>query len=315
MNYSKSKILSLLSLLSLCLFLFISPSFAQDDDIDLLSQLDIEDEQEEFKTLASFKTTRVVNSHSLETTHKNVLDVRISHRFGLISSGINDLFGLDQATMRMGFDYGVLDNLTVGVGRSTYQKTFDGFVKYKPVWQSEGSNRVPISVLAVAGVTVNTQRFAALNYDMTFTRRLNYFSQIIIGRKFNDKFSLQLMPTHVHRNLVETRAEGNSIFALGGAARYKFVKRVAVNLESYYVFPNQLGLTQQPYSFSIGFDVETGGHVFQLFFSNSIGFIEKAFIAENTADFFRGDIHFGFTISRVFDFKKDPTKAKKNKKN
>lgn len=308
MNYLKSKFIVLIP----CLFFFNYQLFAQEDDFDLLSELNLEEEAPVFKSLASFKSTRVVNSHSLETTHKNVLDFRISHRFGLISSGINDLFGLDQATMRMGFDYGILDNLTVGIGRSTYQKTLDGFIKYKPIWQTEGSNKVPISVLAVAGLTVNTQKFAAISYDMTFPRRLNSFSQLIIGRKFNDKFSLQIMPTHVHRNLVETRAEGNSIFALGSAARYKFVKRVSVNLESYYVFPNQLGLTQQPYSFSLGFDVETGGHVFQLFFSNSIGFIEKAFIGENTADFFRGDIHFGFTISRVFDFKKNPDKKKRN---
>jgi hypothetical protein len=294
----------------LVLFSFnISTLSAQ--ETDLLSELELDFEDTDYKARASFKTTRVINSHSLETTHKNVLDFRISHRFGLISGGFNEFFGLDQATMRMGFDYGILDNLTIGIGRSTFEKTIDGFVKYKPLWQTEGSNRIPLSLLVTSGITVNTLRFPPGAFDMTFARRLNYYAQVIAGRKFNDKFSLQLMPTLIHRNLVGTRAESNTIFAIGSAARYKFIKRMAVNTEYYYVLPGQIASTFYPHSFSIGLDFETGGHVFQVFFSNSIAFVEKSFIAENTANFFKGDIHFGFTISRVFDFNGGKKKAKK----
>jgi opacity protein-like surface antigen len=308
MNHLKSKFFPFLAFV---LFFNLNLSHAQ--DLDLIAELELDEEPEVFKARASFKTTRVVNSHSLETTHKNVLDFRISHRFGLIAGGINEFFGLDQATMRLGFDYGILDNLTVGIGRSTYEKTVDGFVKYKPLWQTEGSNRIPISLLVNAGASVNTLRFPTSPFDMNFTRRLNYYAQIIAGRKFNDKFTFQLMPTYVHRNLVATRAESNSVFALGAATRYKVIKRMAINLDYYYVLPNQLASSYSPHSFSIGLDLETGGHVFQVFFSNSMAFIEKAFIAENSANFFKGDIHFGFTISRVFDFNGGSKKDKRAK--
>src|SRR5690606_23514922 len=137
----------------------------------------------------------------------------------------------------------------------------------------------------------------------TLARRLQYFNQLLIGRKFNSKFSLQLMPTMVHRNLVETASEANTVFAAGIAGRYKFTKHMAVNMEYYYVPPDQIREEFNP-SFSVGIDIETGGHVFQLFFSNSLGFIENAYIFESTASWFTGDIHFGFTISRVFSFEK-----------
>lgn len=303
MNYSKNNFFAFL-------LLFCSVFQLQAQELDLLSELDWDDEKP-LKAIAAFKTTRVINSHSLETTHKKVLDFRISHRFGLVNGGFTDFFGLDQATMRMGFDYGILDNLSVGIGRSTYEKTIDGFFKYKPLWQTEGTNKIPVSILITGGVSVNTLRFQALGYDMNFTRRLNYYAQIIMGRKFSDKISFQMMPTYVHRNLVATRAEDNGVFALGAAARYKFIKRMSINAEYYYVLPNQIANNLRN-SVSVGIDIETGGHVFQLFASNSLAFIEKAFIAENTANFFRGDIHLGFTISRVFDFQ-GPKKPKKRK--
>lgn len=272
---------------------------AQSQELDMLSELEEEDPVETLKAIASYKTTKVINSHSLENTHKGVLDFRISHRFGLISSGIYDFFGLDQATMRMGFDYGITDRLQIGIGRSTYEKTVDGFAKYKLLWQSQNSNKMPVSLLVASGFTINTQRFQALPYDMTLPRRMAYFHQLIVGRKFTDKFTLQLMPTIVHRNLVSTRDESNTVMAAGMAGRYKLIKRLAINAEYYYVLPDQLR-PEIRNTLSVGVDIETGGHVFQLFFSNSLAFIEKAFITESTANWLDGDIHFGFTISRVF---------------
>lgn len=277
---------------------------SQAQEMDMLS--DIEDEQPPAKAIASYKTTRVINSHSLENTHKGVLDFRISHRFGLVSSGLQDFFGLDQATMRMGFDYGITDRLQIGIGRSTYEKSIDGFAKYKLLWQTEGSNKMPVSLLLISGLTVNTQKFQALPFDMTLPRRTAYFHQLVVGRKFTENFTLQLMPSLVHRNLVSTANESNTVLAAGIAGRYKIIKRLAINAEYYYVLPDQLR-PEIRNTFSIGVDLETGGHVFQLFFSNSLAFIEKSFITESTAEWFSGDFHFGFTISRVF------TLAKKNK--
>jgi hypothetical protein len=193
--------------------------------------------------------------------------------------------------------------LEVGFGRSTYQKTYDGYFKYRLLWQTEGTNKMPISVVWYSNMAINTLKPTSTLYETTFDMRLAYTHQMIIGRKFNDAISLQLMPTIVHRNLVQTAAEKNTVYAQGIAGRWKFIPRVALNAEYFYVLPGQLadGYTN---SFSLGFDIETGGHVFQLHFTNSPIMIDKGFITETTGKWGKGDIHFGFNISRVFTVKK-----------
>lgn len=268
---------------------------------DLMDDLPADDEVQ--RARASFKNSKVINAQSLETTYAGNLDFRISHRFGELNGGFYELFGLDQASLRLSFDYGVTDRLEVGFGRSTYQKTYDAYVKYRVLWQTEGSNKMPISLVWYSNMAINTLKPTSNLYETTFDMRLAYTHQMIIGRKFNDAISLQLMPTIVHRNLVQTAAEKNTVYAQGIAGRWKFIPRVALNAEYFYVLPGQLadGYTN---SFSLGFDIETGGHVFQLHFTNSPIMIDKGFITETTGKWGKGDIHFGFNISRVFTVKK-----------
>lgn len=280
------------------LLLLIIPVYAFAQDDDLLALLGEEEETVNYTT-ASFKTSRVINMHSLENTAKGVLDLKISHRFGFLSGGFYDLFGLDAATMRFGFDYGITDRLMVGWGRSTVQKSYDGFVKYKFLRQSTGKKEVPITLAAVSTIAVNTLAWQIPDRKNYFTSRLYYTHQIIIGRKFSDAFTLQLVPSVVHRNLVKTVEESNDVYSLGVAFRQKLNNRLAVNGEYFYVFPNQLA-NGFNHSLSIGFDIETGGHVFQLHFTNSTAMIEKGFIAETSGNWLNGDIHFGFNVSRVF---------------
>ncbi len=268
---------------------------AQEDD--LLSLLG-EEETTDYIT-ASFKTNRVINLHSLESTARGVLDVKISHRFGFLSGGFYELFGLDNATIRIGGDFGVSDKLTVGIGRSSFEKTFDGFVKYKLLRQSTGKRNMPLTAALLASVAINTLKWQHPERDNHFSARLSYVYQLILGRKFSDSFSLQLSPTVVHRNLVQFNSESNDVYALGVAARQKLSKRLAVNAEFIYVLPDQLA-SEYTHSISLGFDIETGGHVFQLHFTNSTSMIEKGFIAESTGKWWDGDIHFGFNVSRVF---------------
>lgn len=267
---------------------------------DLLSLLegDEEEERTEYVT-AAFKTNRVINLHSIESTSAGVLDVKISHRFGFINQGIKDLFGLDQAMIRIGADLGITDNLTIGIGRSNFEKTYDGFAKYTFLRQSRGAKNMPITVAGLGSVSIMTIEFADPERDNFFSSRLFYSFQLIMGRKFNENFSLQLSPTVVHRNLVKTAVESNDVFALGIAARQKLSKRIAINAEYLYVLPDQLADNFRN-SFSIGFDIETGGHVFQLHFTNSTSMIEKGFVAETNGNWLDGDIHFGFNVSRVF---------------
>ncbi len=267
---------------------------AQDDLLSLLG----DEETTEYAT-ASFKTNRVINLHSLESTAAGVFDFKISHRFGTLNQGLYDIFGLDQAAIRLGGDFGVTDLLTVGFGRSTYEKTYDGYVKYKFLRQSTGKRNMPISAAFLATAAVQTLKWQNPDRDNYFSSRLYYTFQLILGRKFSDAFTLQLSPTLVHRNLVATKAEKNDVLAMGVAGRIKLTKRIALNAEYIYVLPDQLA-PRFKNALSIGFDVETGGHVFQLHFTNATGMMERAFIAETTGDWTDGGIHFGFNISRVF---------------
>ena len=239
----------------------------------------------------------------LESTAKGVLDIKISHRFGFINTGIYELFGLDNASIRIGADYGITNRLTVGMGRSSFEKTYDGFLKFKFLRQSSGKKNMPITAAAFASMAIKTQRWENPDRENYFSSRLYYSYQLIIGRKFNKIFSFQLSPSLVHRNLVETKAEKNDVFALAAATRIKLTKRLAINAEYIYVFPDQLAPIYRN-SLSIGFDIETGGHVFQLHFTNSTSMIEKGFITETVGEWFNGDIHFGFNVSRVFTLAK-----------
>lgn len=280
----------------LALFLLAAVMLHAQDD--LLSLLGDDDKEINFAN-AAFKTNRVINLHSLENTAPGVMDFKISHRFGTLNGGFYEMFGLDNATIRLGLDLGITDNLAVGVGRSSYEKTYDGFIKYKFLRQSTGARNMPITAAVLATAAVQTLRWPDPDRENLFSSRLYYTWQLILGRKFNDNFSLQLSPTVVHRNLVRTRAEKNDVPALGIAGRYKLNKRIAVNAEYIYVMPNTLA-PEFKNGLSIGFDIETGGHVFQLHLTNATSMIERGFVAENTNSWGNGGIHFGFNISRVF---------------
>jgi len=285
-------------LLSLSLFLAMTLSISAQDD--MLSML--EDSAITEYVSGSFKTDRVINLHSLENTAAGELDIKISHRFGFINGGAYEFFGLDQATIRIGGDYGITDRLMVGVGRSSYEKTYDVFAKFKLLRQSTGARKTPFTLCVLGTTAVKTIRPSDPTRENYFSSKLYYTGQIIIGRKFSKAFSLQLSPTIVHRNLVETAAEKNDVLALGVGARFKLGKRTSLNAEYIYVLPDQLAPGYRN-SVSVGFDIETGGHVFQLHFTNSTSMIEKGFIAETVGDVGAGDIHFGFNIARTFNIK------------
>lgn len=280
--------------------LMISPSISNAQEDDLLSLLE-EEETVDYVT-GSFKATRVINLHSLENMSGGELDIRIHHRFGFVSGGIYDLFGLDEATIRLGADYGISDRLMVGLGRSSYEKAFDGFVKYKVLRQSTGAKKMPVTMALLSTMAITTLKPADPEQEYDLSNNLFYTFQMILGRKFSEALTLQVSPTLVHRNLVQTSEEENDVFAVGFSGRLKLSKRVSLNSEYIYVFPNQID-PKYHNSLSIGFDIETGGHVFQLHFSNSTSMIEKGFITETLGKWADGDVHLGFNISRVFNLK------------
>lgn len=296
--------------LSLALASATLPALAQDDLLSLLG----EDSTVEY-TSASFKSTRVINSHSLENVAHGVLDFRIGHRFGFVNGGLNEFFGLDQATIRLGLDYGITEQLMVGIGRSNYQKTVDGFVKYKLLRQCDAGCSMPLTLAVVASSSVTTLSADQVPWygdgrEDFFTHRLSYSFQLIVGRKFSERFTLQVMPGVVHRNLVATPGDRNDLLNAGVAGRIKLTKRVSLNGEYFYVLPDQGPREAFTNSLSMGFDIETGGHVFQLHFTNSTGMFERGFITETVGKWDKGDIHFGFNISRVFTLYDPKAKAR-----
>jgi hypothetical protein len=267
------------------------------DEEDLLSLLGGDEEQT--YTTATFKTTRIINMHSVENAAAGVMDFRISHRFGFINTGAYDLFGLDQALMRFGLEYGITDRLMVGMGRSNVNKAYDSFLKYKILRQGSGKHNIPLSISYFASAVCNTVKWADPNRDNYFSSRMQYTHQLLIARKFNNDLSLQLTPTLVHKNLVPTLQDKNDILAMGFGGRYKLTQRFSVNGEYIYVLPNQITSTFYN-SLSLGVDIETGGHVFQLHLTNSTSMLEPGFITESVGQWKNGGIHFGFNVSRVF---------------
>jgi len=268
---------------------------------DLLEELEKTDQDRKEFISATFKGTRIINGHSVEMKGEGELEFIISHRFGTLNSGGYNLFGLDQAYIRIGLEYGITNRWGVGVGRNSYNKIFDGYLKYKLLRQSKGGS--PIT--ATAFVSTGIQGYPQTKYDstLTFFKRATYTYQLLLARKISPKLSLQLSPAFIHSNRVDQTIMNNDQVALGIGGRYKLTRSLAINAEYYYRLdphPN----TRYYNSLGIGLDIETGGHVFQLIFSNTQGMVERTFINETEGDFFNGDIHFGFNITRVFQVKK-----------
>ena len=310
--------------------LFCAGSYAQ-DSTDLLTQLEKQEPKKTTYTIATFKSTRLITGHSVETIGKGVLDVRILHRFAPLNTGIYNFFGLDQASMRMGFDYGITKNIMIGIGHSTWQKTYDAFFKIKILRQSTGAVNMPVTVSFVSTMSIRSdfagkdtfkignERFPRTIHTR-FDAKTSYSEQLIIGRKFSDKFSMQIMPTYIFNldridsvrlytknrdNVIYGEKRKNTV-AIGIGGRLKVSKRVSINAEYYYQIPGTR--PDDKYynynSLSFGIDLETGGHVFQMHFTNSNGMTEKTFIADTDNKWRNGAIRFGFNISRVFNIRK-----------
>ncbi len=282
-----------------------STIFAQDD---LMKMLDEESKNQVEYATATFKGTRLINGQTIETVNKNHLNFWISHRFGAINSGfIDNFFGLDEARIRLGLEYGITDQLTIGAGRSSQEKMYDFYAKYKLLRQS---NFMPVTLTLYGSNAISTMATDSpleSGTKMTYynnTERMTYTGQIILARKFSENLSLQLMPTLLHFNKAETTDTPNNMVALGVGGRVKLSKRFSLSGEYYYADFNRPSTSNYHNSLALGFDIETGGHVFQFHLTNSRGMIERQFIAQTTKQWSDGGIFYGFNISRSFSFDK-----------
>ena len=273
---------------------------------DLLGELEKQtaDSARREVVMATFKGTHIINAQSVETPGPGTLAFLIQHRFGTLNSGAYEFFGLDQAVLRLSFEYGLTNRLAVGVGRTNIEKTFDGFVKYKALQQTTGAHAIPVSVTLFASSAITTLKFnqTANLPERSTASRIDYAYQVLIARKFSPGLSVQLMPTLIHRNYTPLAGMQNDVYALGAGLRQKLTKRVALTADYFYLLP---GYVADHYrnALGVGFDIETGGHVFQLHLTNAKGMSEKFFVPQTTGNFFDGDIYFGFTVARNFTVK------------
>ncbi len=284
--------------------ILITPLIGQDDLLDILE----DDSSKPVIVESSFKGTRVVNAQSLELPRPKILQFMIQHRFGSIENGFYDLFGMDYATIRFDFNYGLTERLSFGVGRSSLDKIYDIFVKTKLLRQSSGTRSFPVSVLLYSDIGIDTKRKSENDPAVKdeYLNRLLYVNQLIIGRKFNRSLSLEILPTLIHRNLVPTNQDDHDLVSIGIAGRYKLSNRISVNAD--YFIP--LGDRSEDYqnSVAIGVDYETGGHVFQVMIANSQGPYEYTFIENARGNFSTGVLYLGFNISRAFTLAGDNEK-------
>ena len=305
------KQMKIIALSLFCILLSVQ-SIAQ----DLMDMLKDEKPQTNY-TYATFKTTRLVLGQSVESPASGTLQFLIEHDFGAINSGAYNMWGLDVSTTRLGFEYGINDWLSVGIGRSSFEKTFDGSVKAKILRQSTGAKNMPVSMSFYGGAMLNSMKWADTSRTNYFSSRMSYVAQLLIARKFSNAFSLQVTPTYIHKNLVPTRDDHNDNFSLGIGGRLKLTQRTTVNAEYFYQIPGFVnsyevsggGTAKYVNCLSMGVDIETGGHVFQLRLTNAQPMFERAFITETTGKWLDGDIFLGFTINRVFTIRKPAPKG------
>lgn len=277
---------------------FATVLYSQDD---LLTELNKQNDSDPGYAIATFKGSRIINGQSVETRRKGELEFIFSHRFGLLNEGPYTLWGLDQSVTRLGLEYGLSDRFGIGIGRTSVDRTFDGFLRYKVLRQQK---TFPFTLTAMGSVFYRTSpRNSETPVPLTAEDRLAYATQLLIARKFSSRLSLQLNPVYVHRNTVNQTYENNDDLALGIAGRFKFTHSVALSAEYMKRLNARPNAPPDYYRYDaigIGIDIETGGHVFQLVLTNTLGMFERYTIAETYENFWDGDIHFGFNITRTF---------------
>lgn len=259
----------------------------------------------------SFKDTRVITSHSVETLPAKKLDVRISHRFGDLAGergGWPNFYGLESAAdVLIGADYGVTDKLTIGLNRTkgvgVMSRLVNSSIKYRIARQRRNANPFSVTVvgeLSATTVTRSTDPNSILFFD-TFAHRLRYSSQILIATNINNRFTIQVSPGYVHRNIV-AQFDENGFFNLGIQAKFQVNKGFAFIFDGTFNFRDTAELPGDFHiPLGIGFEFDTGGHVFQINLTNATGLATPDYLPNTTSDWSEGEFRLGFTISRLFN--------------
>ena len=262
---------------------------AQDDMLELIDDPTVSS----VPVQATFKATRIVNSQSIELTRPKILEFMILHRFGSMTNGFYDLFGMDEAAIRFDLKYGINDRISLGVGRSSLNKTYDIFTKLKLLKQTSGGSSFPFSLALFSKIEI-----ATIDQDLPMNDQLTFDIQVLAARKFSPSISGQVMPTFIHRNLVQTSEESHDLLSCGVGGRVKATRRVSINADTFFPLGERNESFKQ--SWGLGCDIETGGHVFQLMITNVQGSFESEYIENASGTFDELNLFLGFNITRVF---------------
>lgn len=287
------------------IILFVFPLLLNAQD-DLLKEIDTT--ATDVTVESAFKSLKIVNLESTKLAAKGDFYFIVAHRFGFIDKGFDDFFGLDNANTQLKFLYGVNDWLTVHIGRSGFQETYDLAAKYRLYAQKE--NGFPITIVGFNSVAINSELKEEDYPNLKFENRLSYVAQVLISRKFSDKLSLEIAPSVFHENTLRDILDENNVvilpnpqdntqFAVGLGGRYKLTSRWSVNVD-YAAHLNRASQSNYKNPLSIGVDLETGGHVFQMHFTNAQAMHETGYLGQTVGDWSKGEIAFGFNLVRVF---------------
>jgi len=267
--------------------------FSQDE---LLSEIDTVIEEPTYAS-AVFKGLKVINFESTKLVAKKGFNFIVSHRFGTVKNGFQNLFGLDEAVTHLNFVYGLSDNINISASRSSNQKIYEVATKFRLVNQQAG--KIPLTVVGYTSVLANTSLDTDNLTKLEFKHRLSYVAQLLVSRKMNNNLSLILSPTFFHDNYLTDDFQENSQCGIGFGGRYKLGKRWSLNME-YGVHLNRSENSLYKNPFSIGVDLETGGHVFQLLFTNSQSMNTNGVFGTSTGEWGESDVYFGFNLARSF---------------
>ena len=262
----------------------------------LLKEISAESDYENTFQMPAFKAMKVVNNQSTKLAGKGDLYLYVGHRFGAIKGGIGSLFGLDYANTKIEMLYGLFSEVQVGFSRESFKKTYNLHVKYGIKKQTSS---FPVSIVGYNSINLDTSLDENVYPNLNYNERYVYISQLLVSRRFSDNFSLQLSPSVIKHNFLTTQAKTDYNYVLNTGSRLKISKRSSFNIDySYHL--NRLKNSIEKNVLSVGVDMETGGHVFQLLFSNTQASDEAGVLTGAEGDWLKGDVFFGFNILRVF---------------
>lgn len=282
--------------ITLVLFLFWNDAFAQLERRTVVQNRPVEQ---------TFMAPRNINLYTVQNLSKGELHYSIMHTFGEVKSGYQNLWGIDSgANVRFSFEYGLSNKLSVGIGRSSLDKLVDLSGRYHILKQTTQGD-MPVSVSFAGTLGINTSQLGFVENlglaGYSVADRLSFAGSLLVARKFSENLSLQVSPTAVWFNRVgfETNIEDGSTqgyVGLGLSGRYKIRPRTALTLQ-YIPTLNQF---DKNHNIAVGIDIETGGHVFQMFFTTTPALNDQYLVAGSNGSFIEREFRFGFNVNRLF---------------